>query len=76
MRTCILYLDLNYGHAREFVTLSIIFWTTHILCTIYLAFFCFTSYFANLGAVSNNLNDSDQHGILGKRNHELTDAIL
>ena len=38
--------------------------------------FRFTSYVANLGAVSNNFNDSDQPRNLVKRNHELTDAHL
>ena len=42
---------------------------------IFSSFLCLTSFF-HLGALSNIFNDNDQIMILGKLNHELTDAIL
>ena len=48
-----------------------------ILCKIYLAIFlCFESLFAHLSSISNNFKCNDENWILGKRNHEFTDANL
>ena len=37
---------------------------------------CFAPFCAHLCAISNNFNCNDENRILGKRNHEFTDAIL
>ena len=37
---------------------------------------CFASLFAHLSSISNNFNCNEESWILGKLNHEFTDAIL
>ena len=65
-------------YLKGFLTLStqciyIYIYTMH---NIFSNFLCFTSTFAQLGAVLNTFNDNDQNSIFGKWNHELTDAIF
>ena len=43
---------------------------------IFSNFLCFASLFAHLSSISNNFNCNEESWILGKLNHEFTDAIL
>ena len=42
---------------------------------IFSNFLCFASLFAHLSSILNIFNCNDGNWILGKRNHEFTDAI-